>query len=76
MRLLRRSTDRGERASLGDRGTTTFLEVVPEVVLSCSLSGDVNQGREMKVLPRELYALDAPMIAIERVGKRGRASHP
>jgi hypothetical protein len=30
----------------------------------------------MKVLPRELYALNPPMIAIERVGKRGRACHP
>jgi hypothetical protein len=68
MCLLRRSTDGEERESLRDRGTTSFPEVVPEVVLSCSLSGDVNQGREMKVLPRELYALDAPMIAIERVG--------
>jgi hypothetical protein len=76
MRLLRRSTDGEERASLGDRGTTSFPKVVPEVVLSCYLSGDVNQGREMKVLPRELYALDAPVIAIKRVGKRGRASHP
>jgi hypothetical protein len=68
MRLLRRSTDGEERSSLGDRGTTSFPEVVPEVVLSCSLSGDVNQGREMKILTRELDALDAPMIAIERVG--------
>ena len=30
----------------------------------------------MKVLTRELDALDAAMIALERVGKRGRASHP
>jgi hypothetical protein len=30
----------------------------------------------MKVLARELDALDAAMIALERVGKRGRASHP
>jgi hypothetical protein len=30
----------------------------------------------MKVLTREFDALDAPMIAIERVGKGGRASHP
>jgi hypothetical protein len=40
------------------------------------VSGDVNQAREMKVLPRELDALDAAVIAIERVGKRGRAGHP
>jgi hypothetical protein len=64
------------RASLSDRGTTSFPKVVPEVVLSCSLSRDVNQGREMKVLTRKVDALDAPMIAIERVGKRGRAGHP
>ena len=30
----------------------------------------------MKVSTRELDALDAAMIAIERVGKRGRAGHP
>src|SRR5688500_10668000 len=30
----------------------------------------------MKVLTRELDALDAAMIALERVGKRGGASHP
>jgi hypothetical protein len=30
----------------------------------------------MKVLPRELDALDAAMITIERVGKGGRAGHP
>jgi hypothetical protein len=30
----------------------------------------------MEVLTRELDALDAAMIAIERIGKRGRASHP
>ena len=30
----------------------------------------------MKVLARELDALDAAVIAIERVGKRGRAGHP
>ena len=32
-------------------GTTSFFEVVPEVVLCCSYSGDGNQGREMQVLP-------------------------
>lgn len=76
MRLLRRSTDGEERAILSDPGTTSFPKVVPEVVLSCRFSGDVNQGREMKVLTRELDALDAAMIAIERIGKRGRASYP
>ncbi len=30
----------------------------------------------MKVLTRELDALDPAMIAIERIAKRGRASHP
>ena len=30
----------------------------------------------MKVLTRELDALDAAVIAIERIGKGGRASHP
>jgi hypothetical protein len=30
----------------------------------------------MKVLTPELDALNAAMIAIERVGKRSRASHP
>jgi hypothetical protein len=30
----------------------------------------------MKVLPRELDALDAAVVAIEGVGKRGRAGHP
>ena len=51
------------------RGKTSFPEVGPEVVLICRVSGDVNQGREMKVLPRELDALDAAVIAIERGGK-------
>jgi hypothetical protein len=63
-------------ADLETRGTTSFREVGPEVVLICRVSGDVNQGREMKVLPRELDALDAAMVAIERVGKRGRPRHP
>jgi hypothetical protein len=75
---------RAPRPSLADRetpasmigGTTSFPEVGPEVVLIWRLSGDVNQGREMEVLTREFDALDAPMIAIERVGKRGRPSHP
>jgi hypothetical protein len=31
-------------------GTTSISKVVPEVVLDCSGSGDVNQGREMQVL--------------------------
>jgi hypothetical protein len=57
-------------------GTTSFPEVGPEVVLSCKLSGDVNQGRDMQVLARELNALDAAMIAFEGVGKRVRAGHP
>ena len=63
-------------AGLNDRGTTSFPEVGPEVVLICRLSGDVNQGREMEVLTRELDTLNAAMIALERVAKRGRASHP
>ena len=65
-----------ETRVLMTRGTTSFLEVGPEVVLICRVSGDVDQGREMKILPRELDALDAAVIAIERVGKRGRAGHP
>jgi hypothetical protein len=40
------------------------------------VSVDVNQGREMKVLPRELDALEATMIASERVGKRVRTGYP
>ena len=39
-------------------------------------SGDVDQRGEMEILPRELDAHNAAMIAIERVGKRGRAGHP
>ena len=31
-------------------------------------SGDVNQGREMQVLPRELDALDLPVLAVDGVG--------
>jgi hypothetical protein len=68
MRSLRRSVGGKETRDFDDRGTTSFPEVGPEVVLSCGLSGDVNQGREMKVLARELDALDAAMIAIERIG--------
>jgi hypothetical protein len=50
LRALRRAlADRETPASL-TRGTTSFPGVGPEVVLICRLSGDVNQGREMKVL--------------------------
>src|SRR5262245_34720881 len=67
--LLRRSTRRRGTSEPRRSGTTSFPEVGPEVVLISSLSGDVNQGREMEVLPCELDALDAAMIAVERVGK-------
>ena len=48
MRAVERAGDdlasREETGVSVTRGTTSFLEVGPEVVLSCSLSGDVNQG--------------------------------
>ena len=31
-------------------------------------SGDVNQGREMQVLTRQLGAFDAAVVAVERIG--------
>jgi hypothetical protein len=55
-------------AAIEAPGTTSFSEVVPEVVLCCWYSGDVNQGGEMQVLARELDALNASMIAFECVG--------
>jgi hypothetical protein len=55
VRTFRRSTgaDGAYRRAGGQAlgpGTTSIFEVDPEVVLGCSRSGDVNQGREMEVL--------------------------
>ena len=57
-------------------GRPQFSRLSPRSSSAVRVSGDVNQGREMKVLARELDALDAAVVALERVGKRGRASHP
>ena len=40
------------------------------------ISGDVNQGGEMQVLPRELDALDFAVAAVDGVSDDGRAGHP
>jgi hypothetical protein len=58
------------------RGTTSISEVVPEVVLCCWISSDVNQGGEMEVLPRELDALNPSEFAFDGVGHDSGTGHP
>jgi hypothetical protein len=38
--------------------------------------GDVNEGREMQILPGEFDALDTPVIALHSVGRLGRSRDP
>ena len=40
------------------------------------MSGDVDQGREMQVLPRQLDALDPAVLAVDRLSQDRRPGHP
>jgi hypothetical protein len=50
-------------------GTTCISRSSPRSSSAVRRSGDVNQGREMKILARELDALDSSVLSFHRVAE-------